>query len=196
MRLRKFLDEGRSPSRKVSDAKSKSHKKKKKRKKKKERHYFRGSSFSSVGDSSFEESDLHPLVEALARVDKLAGAPARDACLTEGEYASSPVGKALMGSDLSPFGCPEPFFLLTAPSSVKRRWMVGGWSGENSAVVRRWERFWNCRVLFWMLQVLLASTIRDSELSSNLARELLPVPGPLFPCSSRRTYPLLRVRGA
>ena len=43
---------------------------------------------------SSEESDLHPLEEALVRVDPLAGAPALDACLTEGEHASSPVGKA------------------------------------------------------------------------------------------------------
>ena len=54
---------------------------------------FRSVSYSSVGDSS-EESDLHPLVEALVRVDPLAGAPAPDACLIVGEQASSPVGKA------------------------------------------------------------------------------------------------------
>ena len=54
---------------------------------------FRGVSYSSVGGSS-EESDLHPLVEALVRVDPLAGAPALDACLKEGEQASSPVEKA------------------------------------------------------------------------------------------------------
>ena len=38
----------------------------------------------------------------------------------------------------------------------------------------------------------LEKTIRDSELSGNLARELLPLPGPAVTC----TYPLLRVRGA
>ena len=54
---------------------------------------FRGVSYSSVGDSS-EESDLHPLVETLVRVDPLVGAPALDACLVEGEQASSPVEKA------------------------------------------------------------------------------------------------------
>ena len=41
-----------------------------------------------------EESDYHPLVEPLVRVDPLAGAPALDACLMEGEQASSPVEKA------------------------------------------------------------------------------------------------------
>ena len=45
-----------------------------------------------------EESDLHPLVEALARANLLAGPPALDACQKEGEHASSPVGKALEGS--------------------------------------------------------------------------------------------------
>ena len=40
-------------------------------------------------------SDDHPLVEALVRVGPLAGAPALDACLKEGELASSPVEKAL-----------------------------------------------------------------------------------------------------
>ena len=54
---------------------------------------FRGESYSSVGGSS-EELDLHPLVEALVRVDPLAGAPALDACLVEGELASFPVEKA------------------------------------------------------------------------------------------------------
>ena len=42
----------------------------------------------------------------------LAGAPALDAYLIEGEHASSPVGKAPKGSGLGPFGCPEPFFLV------------------------------------------------------------------------------------
>ena len=44
---------------------------------------------------SDEKSDFHPLVAALVRVDPLAGAPALDAHLFEGELASSPVEKAL-----------------------------------------------------------------------------------------------------
>ena len=44
---------------------------------------------------SDEKSDFHPLVAALVRVDLLAGAPALDAFLFEGELASSPVEKAL-----------------------------------------------------------------------------------------------------
>ena len=61
---------------------------------------------------SAEESDLYPLVEALVRVDPLAGAAVHDASLREGEYASSPVEKAPEGSGPVPFGCQEPFFLV------------------------------------------------------------------------------------
>ena len=39
---------------------------------------------------SSDELDLHPLVEALVRVDPLAGAPALDACLMEGERLPLP----------------------------------------------------------------------------------------------------------
>ena len=114
-RLRKFLDEGRAPWRKGSDAKGKGQEKGKHSDKGRGRQHlkgqskgkssdkektFEGESLSSVGDSSSEESDPHPLVEALARVDPLAGVPALDACLVEGEHASSPVGKALKGSGL------------------------------------------------------------------------------------------------
>ena len=90
---------------------------------------------------------------ALARVDPLAG----------GEHASSPVRNAPKGCGLGPFGCPEPFFLVDGAKLLSvncaaeqrlRRWMIGGWSGENLAVVRRWDRFWNCWVRFWMPQVL------------------------------------------
>ena len=66
---------------------------------------FQGSS-QSKGKSSdkgqtlkeSEKSDYHPLVEALVRVDPLAGAPALVACLVEGELASSPVEEALEGA--------------------------------------------------------------------------------------------------
>ena len=168
MRLRTFLDEGRAPWRKGSDAKGKGQEKGKhsdkvkkrtpasqgpvQRKVQRQGQSFRGESLSNVGSSSSEESDLHPLVGALARVDLLAGAPALDAYLFEGEHASSPVGKAPKGSGLGPFGCPEPFFrvdgakLVSVSCAAKRlrRWMLGGWSGEKLALVRRWERFWNC----------------------------------------------------
>ena len=73
-----------------------------------------------------------------------------DACLVEGEHASSPVEKAVVGSSLGPFGCPEPF-LFTAPSSCQSvaqkrlgRKIIVVWSGENLALVRRWEEFWKC----------------------------------------------------
>ena len=127
MRLRKFLDEGRAPWRKGSDAKGKGQEKGKHSDKEKGRPHLKGQSkgkvqrqgqsfrlesLSSIGSSSSEESDLHPLVEALARVDPLAGAPALDAYLKEGEHASSPVVMAPKGSGLGLFGCPEPFFLV------------------------------------------------------------------------------------
>ena len=58
-------------------------------------------------------------------------------------------------------GVQNPSFLLTAPSychSVSppkrlRRWMLGGWSGENLALVRPWEMSWNCQLRFEMPQV-------------------------------------------
>ena len=88
---------------------------------------------------------------ALTRVDRLAGALAVDACLKEGEHASSPVRKAQVGSGPDPFGCPEPFLLVDSAKLNqlrrkirRRRWMLGGWSGKNLALVRRWEKFWNC----------------------------------------------------
>ena len=58
---------------------------------------FQGSSQSKGGPyfrRESEKSDVHPLVEPLVRVDPLACAPALDACLKEGELASSPVEKA------------------------------------------------------------------------------------------------------
>ena len=59
--------------------------------------------------------------------------------------------------------------------------MLCGWSWEELALVRRWERFWNCLVRFgdaagsllWELE----TAIRDSEVSGNPAHELLPLPG-------------------
>ena len=112
--------------------------------------------------------DLHPLVGALARVDPLAGAPGLNACLLEGEHASSPVGRHW--SVLALWGCPEPFFLccprgsfIAAPSHLRRKIrlcqrMIGGWSGKNLTLVHHWEKFWNCWTWFGMLQDLLFGT--------------------------------------
>ena len=55
-------------------------------------------------------------MEALARVDRLAGASALDACDIKDEQASSPVGKALGALVLAPLDVQSPSFLLTAPS--------------------------------------------------------------------------------
>ena len=72
--------------------------------------FFQGSSQSKGKSSDKGQTFGHPLVEALVRVDPLAGALALGACLAEGELASSPVEKALGSSGLGPFGRPKPFF--------------------------------------------------------------------------------------
>ena len=74
--------------------------------------------------------------------------------------------------------------------------MIGGWSGSRSPEGEALELL--DAVLdapgspFWELE----NAIHDSELSDNLARELLPLPGPAVTFVPLDTYPLLRVRGA
>ena len=52
-----------------------------------------------------------------------------DACVLGGRHAASPIKKALVGSGLGPFQCPEPFVLvgaqLIALRHRLRRWMLG-----------------------------------------------------------------------
>ena len=90
--------------------------------------------------------------------------------------------KALGGFGLDRFGCPEPFFLVDSAKILAiscaaeqrlRRWMIGGWSGENLALVRRWVKLLNCWMRFWMPQVLPFGSWK----MPSAARELLPLPG-------------------
>ena len=84
------------------------------------------------------EIEYHPLVEALVRVDPLAGAPALDACLFEDELASSPVEDALGVLWSWLLWVSRAFFpvdsakLLSVSCAGKekrlRRCMIGGWS--------------------------------------------------------------------
>ena len=70
--------------------------------------------------------------------------------------------------------------------------MIGGWSGKNLTLVRRWEKFRNCWTRFRMPQVLLLgsgqipSATRSSLVTWRMKSSLAQAP--LWPCSSRRTH--------
>ena len=69
------------------------------------------------------------------------GAPAVVAGLTESDHARLPVGKALVGSGLGPFGFPEPFVLVGAQLNALRHrprwWMFGVGSRGVSSTARK-----------------------------------------------------------
>ena len=120
----------------------------------------------------------------LARDDLLAGAPAFDAYVVEGEHASSPVEKALEGSGPGPCGCPEPFFLVDSAKLF---------SVSTAASVDDWRLVWeqldsrsSLRVVLELLDTVSDApcspfrereySVYDSEHSGNLAHELFPFP--------------------
>ena len=93
-----------SPSRRGSEAKSKSQEK---------------GSVSDRGDAR------------ISRASPKESPPALDAHFIEGEHASSPVGKQLTGSGLGLFGCPDTLFLvdsamLVSVNCAAKQGCVGG----------------------------------------------------------------------
>ena len=118
-----------------------------------------------------------------------------------------PMEEALVRSCLGPFGCPEPFVLVGALKIALRnrlrRWMFGvgsRWRFQQQENVARWRSWAFHLMLKAMLpffrgkssssailtpvgcpavsRVLSSPPICDSELSSDLAHELLPLPCP------------------
>ena len=137
--------------------------------------------------------DLHPLVGALARVDPLAGAPGLNACLLEGEHASSPVGRHWSG--LGALGVSRAFLSLlpqrelyssAKPFAPKNKavsaddWRLV-WEELDSrsslgGVLELLDMVWDAPGSpFWDREIL--SAIQG--LSGNLAHELLPLLAPL-----------------
>ena len=97
--------------------------------------------------------------------------------------------KALGCFGLDPFGCPEPFFLVDSAkllsvscAAEQRATSVDDWRLVWGELGSRSGKLLGCWMGFGMPQILpygeLEKAIRDSELSGNLARELLPLPGP------------------